>query len=41
MKKIMCMGGGKFGAHKGTGHKKEESTRSKAQRVKYPKQRDA
>jgi hypothetical protein len=31
----------KFGAHEGTGHKKEESTMNKVHRARYPKQRAA
>jgi hypothetical protein len=30
-----------FGAHEGTGHKKELSTNSKTHRARYPKQRAA
>jgi hypothetical protein len=30
-----------FPTHEGTGHKKEESTRSKVHRARYPKQRAA
>jgi hypothetical protein len=33
------MGRGRFGAHKGTDHKKEESTMSKVHRERYLKQR--
>jgi hypothetical protein len=33
------MDGVKFVAHEGTGHKKKESTRIKAHRARYPKQR--
>jgi hypothetical protein len=41
MNKMRCTGRGEFGAHKGTSHKKEESTKSKAHRARYPKQRAA
>jgi hypothetical protein len=37
--RMRCMIGGKFGVHEGTGHKKEESKRSKLHRARCPKQR--